>query len=141
MMSIVLVEDDHRQRAAYAKAIKRQFPSYTVQLVRTEKEFRDKLAADWVRNPPSLFVIDVMLRWTDPHPHMEIPPDDVLPDGSRRAGIRCAKLARRRLGPNPQIILVSVLEENAEENRIRGVRYVRKGTSVEPIVHVISSLL
>lgn len=104
-MTIVLVEDDFDQADEIVEWLSDEFPAAVVERIATESEFHARIG-DLAAQRPDLFIIDVMLRWTDPSPTMTDPPDEVREQGSYRAGFRCVKLilADSKLRDVPTII-------------------------------------
>ena len=104
---IVLVEDDHIQAESFVDALTRNYRGVTIQIIATEQEFVSRLD-DLVKKPPDLFIIDVMVRGTDPLPGGEYIPEEAK--GSFfRAGIRCENKLRKKKCKTP-VILYTVLE-------------------------------
>lgn len=142
-MAIVLIEDDEIQAASIVRQIKKAFPEQSVRLLTTEHAFReafDDLAAD----PPSIFVIDVMLRWTTPAPKMPDRPEEVRREGTNRAGFRCKTIieadSRTRHVP---VVLYTVLGKDdlrGELDEIRDV-YVQKGPEPNDLVEQLQKSL
>jgi hypothetical protein len=109
---VVLVEDDHLQSEYIRDLI--ESASLEVEPVSTESDFRQGLFGGTWDPPesPTAFVIDVMLRWSNPRHNMPVPPIDVIDGGSFRAGLRCARLIRehfRQPGEVPHIAILTVL--------------------------------
>ena len=106
-MRILLVEDDHLQRAAARQALQTSLDA-EIQIMKTEFEFFDSFEAT-AANPPSVVILDRMLRWVDPKPNIPAPPD-----GAREnAGLRCAqKLRNDPRTRSVRIIFYSVLERD-----------------------------
>ncbi len=110
-MKILLVEDDYIQEQAIVTAIKKKFPDIQVSTICTELEFREKID-ETLKNPPDMVILDVMIRWTDPGPGLDLEsiPAEVLEGGAYRAGLRCERIWEDRL-PRTPIVFYSVLEE------------------------------
>jgi CheY-like chemotaxis protein len=140
---IVVVEDDASYADALETALRREFPGAKIERVATEHEFLRRLDS-FQREPPRVFVIDVMLRWTDPAPNMPPPPDDVSRDGFFRAGLRC----RERLDGHPRTRCVPVVFHTVLEGDLPAssglpphVGFSAKGTDGEGLVEEIKRLL
>ncbi|MGA2148673.1 MAG: hypothetical protein ABSH49_27330 [Bryobacteraceae bacterium] len=85
---ILIIEDDQIQAEDLKHSLERL--GSPVEVISTEAQFRKRLKeADVERY--SLAVVDMMLRWTDPAPDMELPPSDVIEEGSYTAGLRCCR--------------------------------------------------
>jgi CheY-like chemotaxis protein len=144
---IVIVEDDHLQEGPLEEQIRDAFPQARIDTVATEEEFRTRLV-DYRRERPSVFVMDVMLRWAYPSPTATRPPPDVAEGGYQRAGIRCAQLlsqdAALRTVP---VIYYTILERSDLERDTRqppdhrNTMYVRKSTDPETLVRKIRELI
>ena len=141
---IVLVEDDPLQVEDLTALLEKAFPGAHVECLDTESRFYDWLDRH-LESVPDIFVIDIMLRWTDPGPKMKPPPDDVKLGGIQLAGFRCEK----RLAVTPQmrdvpVVFFSVLEEKDVEREIAGhrpiVRFLWKGSQMT-LVEMIRSAL
>jgi CheY-like chemotaxis protein len=89
-MRILVVEDDHLQSDSTLHNLSREIPGVSLIHIPTEFEFRARFD-EIVSSKPDVIVMDVMLRWDDPKPDLQIPPD-VAEGGFRRAGIRCKSL-------------------------------------------------
>jgi hypothetical protein len=140
-MNICLVEDDYLQADWISAQISKRFKTANVQIIKTEQKFRAEFQK-LVQSPPAVFVIDVMLRWTDPSPTMESPPKDVQVNGFYRAGVRCAKM----LAANPKtkksrVILFTVLEKTDLEDDLKtlgkGLVHIRKDADLSPLMTAI----
>lgn len=109
-MQILLVEDIEIQASWLVDKLKARYPDCVLRHVRTESEFRG-LGEGLHLNPPSLAIIDMMLRWCDPAPSMPPLSDDAKDEG-RRAGLRCAKILRASpRSANVPIIITTILED------------------------------
>ena len=108
-MKIVVVEDDPHHAVQIEQWLTEALEHASVNIVRTEHEFRANLDA-LVRERPDLFIIDVMLRWTHPAPDMPPRPPEVASEGFYKAGFRCAELLTAR-SPAVPIIIYTVLDE------------------------------
>jgi CheY-like chemotaxis protein len=84
--SILIIEDDKIQADELGHRLGRL--GYQVDQIATELEFRREL--DHIK-PYSLAVVDMMLRWTDPSPDMELPPPEIIQEGFYTAGLRCCR--------------------------------------------------
>src|SRR5262249_18260401 len=92
------------------EALEARFPKARLSWIRTESEFCQRLD-DFATNPPNIFLLDVMVKWTDPNAKMPAPPKEVVEEKYYRSGLRC----RTRLLENPAtkrvpVILYTVLE-------------------------------
>ncbi len=107
-MKILLLEDDHLQADSLCDQLERGFPNAVIDHVQSEQEFRSRIPT-LEKSPPDVAILDVMVRWTDPQPDMEPPPEDVATGGHYRAGLRCHELLRKANAQVP-VVLYSVLD-------------------------------
>ena len=137
-MNIVLVEDDHYEREDIKAAIREQFPTAVVQTIRTESAFMKALNTFVQR--PDIFLIDIMLRWTDPSPDITMPPPNC---SFLDAGFRCAEELQKVM-PGVPTVLYTVLDNQDIQARrkklARDVRYVRKSSDLRPLYDAIREL-
>jgi len=142
---IVLVEDHYDQAELIRTHLELAFADARVERIRTELDFRSRIPNLAVKRP-DVIILDVMLKWTDPSPDLEEPPDDVKDEGFHRAGIRCADL----LFTYPEtrdipIILYTVLEltdlpDYLSQGR-SNVVHLLKESQIEPLIDAIRTLL
>jgi CheY-like chemotaxis protein len=141
---IVVLEDDHLQEDLLKDQLQRAFPAARIDTLVTEQEFRERLA-DYRRDQPDVFVMDVMLRWAFPSPHATAPPAEVDSGGYQRAGFRCAELIfqDRDLRHIP-VIYYTILEGGDLEpdaRRLSGnTTHVRKSKDHEYLARKIREL-
>jgi CheY-like chemotaxis protein len=144
-MRILIVEDDYLQADWFAQKIGERFGSVSLDFVRTELEFRERLE-DFLTQPPDLVLLDVMLRWTDPSPTMVPAPPEVEAGGFFRAGLRCERLLRQsQRTQNVPVILYTVLEDGDLEAELEHVgkrtRYIPKDSDAQPLIEAIETAL
>jgi DNA-binding response OmpR family regulator len=126
-MNIVLLEDDGLYTQWLATELEKAFGERPLEIA-TEREFRTRFA-DFERSVPHLFIIDVMVRWTDPAPNMSPPPEDAR--DHHRAGIRCLKLLRESEATRSvPVFLLSALDED-------DLRHAAAGSAHWANVHVV----
>ncbi|MFM9961456.1 MAG: hypothetical protein ACKV2Q_09535 [Planctomycetaceae bacterium] len=132
-MRILLVEDDYLQADWLQPQFEREYPGVAVDCISTELEFRERLD-EIVEHPPDVVIIDVMIRWTDPGPNMQRPPEKMAYDGPYRAGLRCQELLAERL-PEIPVIFYTVLEQIDLDDELSTMRenvvYLRKDAETE----------
>lgn len=144
-MKILVVEDDYLQSEWLVPTLRDTFPRVRIEAVSTEKEFRTKLP-EILTDPPTVVVMDVMLRWADPEPTMEPPPPEVEEGGFYRAGLRCQQLlaAQQRTSHVP-VILYTVLDRedlNREFDKLPdNVHYLRKSDNARPLMNICRALM
>ena len=143
-MKIRLIEDDHIQAEVICGDLDREFKT-EVALIRTENEFRNCLSV-LEKDPPDVFIIDVMLRWEDPKPNFEMPPEEVREGGFYRAGLRCAKLlSGNRQMANIPVILYSVLEKEDLEHELGtlppNITFLTKESDLKPLIREVRSVV
>jgi DNA-binding NarL/FixJ family response regulator len=131
MIRILHVEDDPCEAEHVRQTLEKEFTSrgVTIQRVCTELQFRTMLD-EIVQNPPTLVLMDIMLRWCDPAPDLKEPPADVRSGGYDRAGLRCQRLLWAK-NPNIPVIFFTVLHESDMEGDLRpmekNVFFISKG--------------
>ena len=143
-MIIICVEDDHLQFDSISKKIRQAFPGVTIEGIKTEKDFRDKMA-DFARKPPDVFIIDVMLRWTDPSPKMELAPKEVAEGGFFKAGLRCLqRLVSQEETKNIPVIFYTVLEKNNLEEDLKHIYgkfdFLEKDSDLSSLIQLIRKI-
>jgi|ERR1022692_346492 CheY-like chemotaxis protein len=111
-IEILSLEDDPLQAEWIRQTIESGVAGSKVNHVGTESEFVARFPGI-VAAPPTLILMDVMLRWADPSPNIPERPADVKKGGMRRAGLRCCT----RLAANPKtrvipVILYTVLQSS-----------------------------
>jgi DNA-binding NarL/FixJ family response regulator len=140
-MHILVVEDDGLQAESVVSGLKRAFPRAVVNLVETEHQFVTGI--DQIKNdPPSVIVMDVMMRWTEPSTDMPPRPENVKRDGFYKAGFRCRDLlAQYKETKNIPLILYTVLENEdlymGDPDSFGTATYLRKDAELDSLVHTI----
>lgn len=140
-MKILLVEDDYIQSELICEALEQAFPSDAIELIRTEHEFRSRLA-EIEAGPPDIIILDIMLRWTLPSRDMPELPQDVRDEGLYRAGFRCRNLlAERARTRDIPVILYTVMEASDISDDLEdiapGTVYLRKEADVQSLIELI----
>jgi DNA-binding NarL/FixJ family response regulator len=131
MIRIIHVEDDRSEAEHVRQMLEVEFTTrgVSIQRVCTECEFRTMLD-DIARNPPTLVLMDIMLRWCDPAPDLKKPPVDVRNGGYERAGLRCQRLLWAK-NPKIPVVFYTVLHEADLEGGSRQVErnvvFISKG--------------
>lgn len=143
-MRIVLVEDDFTQADLIHARLQEAFRRADIVRVRTEREFRTRIK-EFVKQPPDVFLIDVMLRWSDPAPDWDSVPEEVEQQGFYRAGIRCARLVRENERiKNVPVIFYTVLEHNDLADDITSLTgklsHLRKESDARPLIQQIRAV-
>jgi hypothetical protein len=142
-MYIIHVEDDHLQAEWLHSSLKTEFPHANIEHISTELDFYERL--DSLDHLPDVFIIDVMLRWTNPSIDMQPPPKNVELEGHYRAGFRCErKIAEHETARTVPVILYSVLERNDLEQELKNipenVTYLTKEYTLGKLIQEIRSL-
>ena len=120
-MKIILVEDDHMQSTPLIRIIKQRIPDAKILLFETELAFKNFLSSNTDRKP-NVFIIDIMLRWTDPSPDMVKMPPEVTSGGIYLAGFRCQEAIYNIVElKNVPIILITMLDKEDLKNEIRNL--------------------
>ena len=110
-MRLVLVEDDYLQAEWLCEALESRFQGISIDVLETELEFLQSLTR-FEASPPSIFVVDVMLRWTNPSPQMQPAPETVRENGAFRAGLRIETLIRKSSSlAHIPVLFYTVLQE------------------------------
>lgn len=142
-MYIIHVEDDPLQADWLHSNLTTVLPDARIEHIRTELDFYKWL--DSQEHLPDVFIIDVMLRWTDPGIDLQPPPDNVELGGFYRAGLRCErKIAEHETARHVPVILYSVLERNDLEQELKNVPanviYLTKEPTLEKLFKEILNL-
>lgn len=119
-MKIILLEDDPNFVTVFTEVVNSDLAkrgNVDLVLYKTEHAFMEALPNLSV-DPEDAFVLDIMVRWTDPQREMPEPPANVKHEGYQRAGLRCQKAIRNR-GLENKIILLTVLESGDLIEEIR----------------------
>jgi DNA-binding NarL/FixJ family response regulator len=143
-ITIVIVEDDPLQVESLKVSLA-VLRNVQIIEIRTERAFRvgfDQLAAA----QPDVVLMDVMLRWTDPAPNMEPPPDEVRSQKFYRAGLRCQKMLSQddRTRDIP-VCLYTVLERADLESELAdlpaNVVHIRKESDTRTLVESLREII
>ena len=144
-MHILLVEDDPLQAELIEEFLLdvTAFPKAVVDRISTESGFRARFKDIATKNP-DVVIMDIMLRWADPSPDFELPPDDIAEEGFYRGGLRCEKMLSQdsRTSEIP-VILYTILSNGdlSEELPVRPTTvYLAKDFEPKEIVRQINSL-
>jgi DNA-binding NarL/FixJ family response regulator len=139
-MTIYLVEDDYPTCDGICEQLKASFRDAKVHPITTESEFRLRID-EIVRNRPTVVIMDVMIRWTNPTEDITKPPKEV--DGPWRAGIRCQKLLHNK-SPEIPVIFFSVLDKDDLRGEIEPagakVLHLEKHTQGQMLAEAIRKL-
>ena len=143
-MKIVLAEDEFLQEQLITETIKESFVTAEIITVQSERGFRSRIP-EFEREPPSVFLLDVMLTWDYAQSEIEVAPSDVLGKAAR-AGIRCAELIRsnEKLRSVP-VILFTVLDRQDIDADLRRltplkVMYVVKESGYQTLVEELRKI-
>ena len=145
-MRIVVVEDDYLQAESIQSWLREAWPHIEIDWLETEQEFRDQLASQSA-HPPDAFIVDAMLRWSDPSPEIDTPPADVGKEGFVRAGFRCVELLQMTNGTSQvPIVVYSILEkEEIEDAELWGfpphIRFLPKSSEPRHLIRLVGSLI
>jgi CheY-like chemotaxis protein len=125
---VVLLEDDYIQVENLVDFFVDHYPSVDLVVVQSERDFRFRMAEFGVA-PPDLFILDVMVPWTDYSEELgsAVAPSEVVEGGPFGAGLRCLQLllASPRLGRVPVIVL-SVMERTVDKEVPEHVLWLQK---------------
>jgi len=119
-MRITLVEDDHLQVELMVRSLRQALGSEVeIEVVRTEEAFRDGFIT-MQSNPPELFIIDIMLRWTDPQVNMTILPAEFSWKDAEPPGFRCQELlASNSTTRDIPVVLYSAFHDSNWKLKVR----------------------
>ncbi len=136
MGHVLILEDDASASGWLESAIRRELTDLAsaIEIVETESEF----VLEWLpqfdqgmKPQPSVIVIDIMLRWTDPAPQQPPRPPEVIQGGFMRAGLRCLESIRQRpkLLHVPVVLYTALTREDLFSlgGKPDGVQFVQKG--------------
>jgi predicted nucleotide-binding protein len=134
-LRILLVEDTSSMLAEAEHQLRGAFSELQLEVITCESDFRDALPRI-VADPPSLFIIDMILRWTTPRVPMPARPSDAMTPF--RAGARCIRSLLDKPETDTVPILIHSVLEPAEITELSGlpdhVMYVRKGSDLAGFV-------
>ena len=144
-IQVIIAEDTFVDGQDIRLRIESEFAETDVQVMRTEREFRDRLD-EIAAPPPALFILDVMLRWDHPGPAPTVRPPEVEEEGWRRAGIRLQELlAQRPSTAATPVILLSVLKAKELQHDIdrlpAHVHFLEKSESLDHLIELVRSIL
>lgn len=123
----VVVEDDHQQVDDIEATLEQHLPGIEISVLKTESAFYAWVAA--VQRVPTVFIIDVMLRWADPSPEAPPSPDFIRTEGHYTAGLRCLRLLRQQAALRKvPVILYTVVEKADIEDHIARLHNTLSGT-------------
>jgi predicted nucleotide-binding protein len=146
-MKIMIIEDDPYTKSAIRDVFEEFFPNSELNVLSSVSELKRALDDGLLTvNPPDLIVVDMILRWSRPAPHMPEIPVELQPYEMSRAGFKCIELLRATSGGGPiPVILHTMLtaEELRGELRIAGpnVYHVVKDENPQPLVNVMRRIL
>ena len=144
-MRILVLEDDPLYEKSLRQQLEEGIPNVEIRVLHTESEFYN-WTDDPASRPPDVFVLDVMVRWTDSAEEMPAPPLVVRQARFFEAGLRCEERLRNRprMAAIP-VVLFTVLDRSDLENRMRAIqsarklRYVRKDEDIAAAVASVVS--
>lgn len=143
-MRVVLVEDDYLQAELIETWLSDTWPKIEIERIETEAEFRSQIQA-LSSHPPDVVIMDLLLRWSDPSPDFEPPPDKVKAEGFYRAGLRCVELLRKNGARHIPVILYSILEQRDIEDELSElrpqVRFLPKSFESAHLIRLVGSLI
>jgi len=136
-MKVLIVEDDAIQAGRLESLIHTKFSGVAVVKIDTELKFRKSLPS--IKDGEyRVALIDMMLRWTDPSPDMEQPPEEILKEGFFVGGLRCRKLLLEKRIPS---IIFTVLNRETSLPRGEDIEFVQKGPSYQPVLDKLNKYL
>lgn len=112
-LRLLVVEDDFLQGDLTREAISEGFPGSEVEYLTTESELYERIPA-LAKKPPHIIVMDIKLPWEEMSETLKQPPEEVIREGDRRAGLRCWKrIAKRSAFSKTRVLFYShVLDDD-----------------------------
>lgn len=143
-MKIVLLEDNHFHRENIEEWLSENFPTLEILVFETEFEFKKNIDR-LIHSPPSLFIMDIMVRWATIDDY-EDPPKEIEEKGHYRAGFRCKDAAKERKElKDVPIILLSVLGDDELKEHIKTLgkneHFIEKNRFEKPLARRIKNVL
>ena len=135
-MKVLIVEDDAIQASRLESLIYSNFRGVEIDKIDTELKFR-KAFENMQDREYRVALIDMMLRWTDPSPNMEAPPDHVVKEGFYVGGLRCRRLLLEKNIPS---VIFTVLDETSIPQG-EGIEFIQKGPSYQPVLDSLKKYL
>lgn len=136
-MEVVILEDNRLQAEYLVENLEKI--GVNPRLIETEFEFREQLES-FVASPPEVFILDAMVRWTNPSRNMPLPPKDVISNNYHRAGVRLLELIRDA-GVQSDVILYTVLaKEDLNISELENVYYVAKDADPSGMLSILKNL-
>jgi CheY-like chemotaxis protein len=132
---ILVVEDDLIQAKELTQRLGAE--GYSTRHIATELEFMDT----FVDFDPQLYaaaIVDMMLRWTDPSPHMKRPPAEILKEGFYNAGLRCCRKLKTAGIPS---LIFTALDANRVESLQDEFKVVNKSRGYAALLQELKRLL
>jgi len=144
-MKIILVEDNHFFVQRIREDLFKKIKNLNLVQIQTELEFRKNIE-NIISPTPDLIIVDVMLRWTNPSPSMELPPNEILEEGLFSAGIRCKEiLLQHKINEEVPILIISALDDVVlDQEKLtmeKNVFFHEKNLNSKSLINRIISLL
>ena len=141
-MRVILLEDDWNQVNDITEELEDAFPGIQVQTFKTIKAFESWLPSIDKKNPPDVFILDMMVRYQDPEKGMTL--ESGLGKDFFTAGFECFK-ALSDFGLSDRAIIHTIATEDDLKGAglwdLIGNNYVRKDPqSKQPLVEKIRSI-
>jgi CheY-like chemotaxis protein len=134
--SILVIEDDSLQAQDLKELLDKA--GFTVgRVISTELEFRRQLA-DLSANEYLAAIVDMMLRWTDPAPDMEMPDPETMREGFYVAGLRCCRRLKER--NIPCVIFTALDAANVPQRPDERFKVLNKSMGGDALVEEIRRL-
>jgi hypothetical protein len=135
---VLIIEDDSIQARRLEELIQRYYPGVAVDKISTELEFHRRLP-EMTNSEYNVALVDMMLRWTDPSREMEKPPSEIVEEGYFVGGLRCRrKLLEKNI---PSIIFTIHNAESFSQLQEKGIEFLQKGPSYEPVLRKLIQYL
>lgn len=143
-MKIVGLEDDEPFWETFVEELKSEIPGAEIVWIRTEFEFWERIP-DFVKSPPDIFLLDVMVKWADASPNPPPAPPEVAKESYYRAGLRCRdRLRESESTADVPVVLFTVLERSDVVGAITALPpntfFVDKTGDTKEVIRAITSL-
>jgi predicted nucleotide-binding protein len=141
LLQVVILEDNDRDAEWLTEHLERLLPTASIDRIGCESEFHTRFE-QLKSNPPSLVIMDLLVRWCDPSTLGQSMPPDVLAEGHYRAGLRCAQMMS---GANQTrdvpVIIYSAVSRSDLSGLPPNVLFLSKEAGEEGLARLIRSLL
>jgi hypothetical protein len=144
-MYVLIVEDDYLQAENLRSWLSEVWPRISIRTIQTELEFRTNIAT-LSADPPSIVIMDCMLRWCDPGPSIPQQPNEIQREGFYSAGLRCIDLLQETANlHHVPVILYTVLDRIDLGDKLQQfphhVKFLHKAVNRDSLIQFVGSFL